>query len=453
MWGLLPARCPVGTWEKTWLETRMRWLAERFGIDRMIEAEVLLPIEAHFPEPYQGTEADARRLMDRLCRPMGLDAEKLVLEVCDDVELDGAVGRYDQREGDCPAILIAKSQLTDPLQLVATLAHELSHELLLGRGLVSLEDADFEWVTDLTPVFFGLGVFAANATIAEGRRWATVAAHQEAQQYGYLPSRLFGYAFALFAFMRNESDPAWARHLRLDASSTLRQGLRYLQRGGETLFHPDTVRAERQPLTPTEARRRLREGSASARLATLWEVRDGGSKDPAFLPEIVQLLADRDADIQADAAMVAASYGAEANAAISRLIECLSSPDAAVRECAACALGEIGGEAKTVVPALSGLLSEQPEAVIRSAVLALSRFGEKAESVIRPLLVALRGMVVACNYSLADELVETLRAICSDPVRRAEKFFADDDPELLRLVLAALTSSPDTLDNPSEEPT
>jgi hypothetical protein len=164
----LAAKCPLDTWEKTWVETRMRWLAEKFGIQRLIRAELVLPTERHFPEPYHGTSEDARRVLDRLCFYFGVDPLTLSLEICEDVQLPGAVGQYDS-EG--PTVVrVAESQLADPQRLVATLAHELAHDLLLGGGLLTKDDEDQENVTDLLPVYLGLGLFAANATIQEEYR-------------------------------------------------------------------------------------------------------------------------------------------------------------------------------------------------------------------------------------------------------------------------------------------
>ena len=35
MFGWRSAKCPLDTYEKTWTEWRMRWLAEQFGIERL----------------------------------------------------------------------------------------------------------------------------------------------------------------------------------------------------------------------------------------------------------------------------------------------------------------------------------------------------------------------------------------------------------------------------------
>jgi hypothetical protein len=42
MFGWFVPKCPLNTREK-WTEDRMRWLADRFGIDRLLSAKVVLP--------------------------------------------------------------------------------------------------------------------------------------------------------------------------------------------------------------------------------------------------------------------------------------------------------------------------------------------------------------------------------------------------------------------------
>src|SRR5262249_12359742 len=128
-------RCPLGTWEKTWTETRMGWLAERLGVGRLLDAEVVVPSDDYFPDPYDGTPQDARRLMARLCRYMGIGRHKLKFSVVPDEALPGAAGQYQRKpERDRAGIPGRESMLAGPGGLLATLAHELAHENLIGGG-------------------------------------------------------------------------------------------------------------------------------------------------------------------------------------------------------------------------------------------------------------------------------------------------------------------------------
>jgi hypothetical protein len=47
--------------------------------------------------------------------------------------------------------------------LVATLAHELGHIILLRPGLIKRTKEDMEPLNDLLTIFLGFGIFTANA--------------------------------------------------------------------------------------------------------------------------------------------------------------------------------------------------------------------------------------------------------------------------------------------------
>jgi hypothetical protein len=89
---------------------------------------------------------------------------------------------------------------------------------------VNTTQPDQEQLTDLSTVFFGLGVFTANAAFdysQDHRGWQT-------SQLGYLGERLFGYALAYYAWLRTEETPAWTNQLDTNPAAYMRQGLRYL---------------------------------------------------------------------------------------------------------------------------------------------------------------------------------------------------------------------------------
>lgn len=161
----LSPKCPLATGEKMWTESRMCWLAGKLGLDRLIGAEVVLPEHRYFPDPFAGTPADARRIFDRVCGYMRLDPNRFDLDVVPDDDIPGFAGEY--IEGERPRIVLAFTQLLDPERLVATIAHELAHDILLGGKLVTLDVQDHEPLTDLVPVFLGLGLFMANAPLRD----------------------------------------------------------------------------------------------------------------------------------------------------------------------------------------------------------------------------------------------------------------------------------------------
>jgi hypothetical protein len=457
---LLPSRCPVGTQEKAWIERRMLWLAEQFGRDRLLSAVFVLPDDRHFPDPYDRAATGARRLLDRLCGFMGVDPATVDLEVGtapapaekEPVSKRGGApsGGIQERPGGVvwtptgiqeqpkPARLlvrVSEDQLADPMMLAGALAHDLARVLLQGR-LSPLEE-DYELVTDLLPVYLGTGVFAANATLQEyyenhGQTWSWGMSTQS-----YLAARVFGYAMALFAWVRGEASPAWAKSLRTDAAASLRDGLRYLRKTGDSLFRPDTF-GEARPVRPEEVMDRLSKGTASARLAALWDARDHGLLGTEWVEALALRLSDPDPAGAAEAARVLAGFGEAAAPALPHLRETLHASYRSVRTAAAWALGELRLEAAGVVPELCCLLEDPYDEAFAVAATALARYAEPLDPASLNLLLARLDVAFARGYDDTVAVVaRALLATTADPERCIREYF-EDNAEWRRLGLIAL---------------
>ena len=107
----------------------------------------MLPTEDYFPGPYVGSRQDVLGVVDRLCAHMGVDRARIDVEhgeatttraMSADVPIhsasQGAAGHHRTRSGRS-VIGIRDDQAQRPMALVATVAHELGHVLLLGGGL------------------------------------------------------------------------------------------------------------------------------------------------------------------------------------------------------------------------------------------------------------------------------------------------------------------------------
>jgi len=114
------------------------------------------------------------------------------------------------------------------MALVATIAHELGHVLLLGNGRIPADRKDHEPLTDLLTVFFGLGIFSANAVFEYSREVRGEYAYASTSRLGYLTEPMFGYGLARYAWLRGEADPRWARYVDTNPRTFLKRGLRYL---------------------------------------------------------------------------------------------------------------------------------------------------------------------------------------------------------------------------------
>jgi hypothetical protein len=438
MFGWFAPRCPLGIWEKTWTETRMRWLADRLGIERLLAAEVVLPTDEFFRGACGGTPDDAQHMLALLCGRMGINPATIELLVCPDEKMPDAAGLYERRR-ERSRIRVAQSQLTNSMYLLATLAHELSHELLLGGGLLDESVADHEWITDLLPVFLGIGVFAANATIHEQYWHEGQTSSWVIGKQGYLPSRMFGYAMALFCFVRQERNPPWVKHLRQDAATALTGGLRYLEKTGDTLFHPNTIHSPLTLLTPHEAVECLRAQNPSIRLATLWDMAEQGLATPECIPSLIVCLEDREPTLAPPAARLLAGFGPAASGAVPALLRCLDAAEDETRATAAEALGAFGTVPEDAIRHLASLLGDTSPVVVEAVAEALALLRQPLDHhSLQQLLAQLEKALVDCDDALAATLVSALHATTADPEACIREHLGRKDRELYREALRLL---------------
>jgi hypothetical protein len=147
----------------------------------------------------------------------------------------GAAGYYAHVDG-IDHVLVNVAELDDPEALVATMAHELAHVILLGRSAMSHDEPHMEAVTDLATIYLGLGIFTSN-TLLRRHGWTERGFEGwTVSRKGYISPEMAGWALSLFAWARREENPKWSRHLAADPKSYLKQGMKYIAKTGDTPF-------------------------------------------------------------------------------------------------------------------------------------------------------------------------------------------------------------------------
>lgn len=240
-------KCPVDSETKEWIENAFEWLIEELGIDVLRSADVILPTEECFPDAFTGSRASIRTMVDRVCEYMDVDPKLIEVRffesqdnsqfhplAADGVSRDHALGTYQMRRDGKYAISLDTTQSADPQMLVATIAHELGHIILLGEERLEPEYPDHEPMTDLVTVFYGLGIFNANSSFVFEQWTNSQFQGWRAGSAGYLTEEMFAYALALFAYLRNEEKPAWRSFLRTNVRSYFQSSLRYLMKTHDT---------------------------------------------------------------------------------------------------------------------------------------------------------------------------------------------------------------------------
>jgi hypothetical protein len=193
---------PVDDRTQDWIESSLRWFVDQFGA-RQLCADVAVPTARFVPAAYAATTDQIEQLVSAACTRMGVGRKQ-----------------FDARQFD------GSPEAADPIVLLAVIARELARVRLIGERRIPAQRPDTERLADLLTVFCGYGVFSTNGAMRLDRLDAAETAGQH--RLGYLKSEEFGYALSCYAWLRRETNPAWARYVNAGTLQAMRRGLEYL---------------------------------------------------------------------------------------------------------------------------------------------------------------------------------------------------------------------------------
>jgi hypothetical protein len=242
--------CPIDPEMRLWMENSFLWLATQFGHDNIATKPMLRPTTDHFPISYDSSKESLTKTAEIVARQMEIDINEISLDIYEQTiqefsssfghriwtEVDKDSGEklaaglfFDKNDQGKYDIFIEKKNLSDPENLVATLAHEFSHIKILGEKRLNFND---EQLTDLTPVVFGLGIFNANSSFKEQKSFDSYGHNS----IGYLKQKEWGYALALYAFFRQEENPDWIKFLTPNIKSDFKKSMEFINANTDKVF-------------------------------------------------------------------------------------------------------------------------------------------------------------------------------------------------------------------------
>lgn len=240
-------KCPVDAETKQWVDEGFRWLMEDLGADTLASVEVILPLEEFFPDEFNTSRGSIRKMVERICTYMDVDASLIDLRFHEKDSTDRLhplaneevgethdLGTYQQRPDGKYRISIETSQAANPEMLAATIAHELGHVILAGEQRLPPDDPNHEPLTDLVTVFYGMGIFNANSCMVFEQWTNSQFQGWQAGGAGYLTEEAFGYALALFAYVCGDEKAGWSTHLRTNVRHYFKKSLKYLVKTADT---------------------------------------------------------------------------------------------------------------------------------------------------------------------------------------------------------------------------
>lgn len=228
MWPFKP-KIPITIEDKEWTEVNILWLRERFGP----HPDIITPHKDIFFSEFNGSETDIKSILDIVCTQMMIPTDNLELRFFETMPLiDGITmeseedlpeGIYYQSDHGRQVIELNNQQLGDLTSVIATIAHEVAHIKLMTLGDA---EEDEEYLTDLTAIYFGFGIFIGNSAFSFNQ-WQDEYHHKwSMKQAGYLPIQVIAYAIALL--YPNIADSDWTNYLKKDLKKQVKQSRKFI---------------------------------------------------------------------------------------------------------------------------------------------------------------------------------------------------------------------------------
>ena len=235
-------KLPITDEDKIWIDQDLNWLRTEFGEKHFMEIRTVTPTKDFYERTFDGTEKDAEFILEKTMELMNIRDVDIKLDFFSDspVEMDNgttlttpadingswesAAGTFEQND-DGTTISIETQQLKNPVSLIATISHELAHQILLGENRIEEND---EFLTDLTAITYGFGIFIGNSRFqftSQGFEW-------QSRAQGYLPEQIIAYSMAWLSKERNEENN-YSQYLDKSIKKYFEQSLKYLTENTE----------------------------------------------------------------------------------------------------------------------------------------------------------------------------------------------------------------------------
>jgi hypothetical protein len=206
------------------------------GYERFVSWPILQPTPAFLPERWDASLAGAAVLLRRLMLYANIDlAAELVAfnRHMSEAHPNAPAWFAGIENGQC-RFGIDIAELSEPQSLIACLSHEVAHAY---RALHLLEDEDRdveERLTDLTAVYLGFGIFAANGADRYRQSGYNVGHYAVTRtslmSLGYLDAETLSFLLAVQRVVRRENPRESLRHLEPNQAGYVRAYCEVLDR-------------------------------------------------------------------------------------------------------------------------------------------------------------------------------------------------------------------------------
>jgi hypothetical protein len=194
------------------------------GHERFVAWPIVQPAAAFLPDRWEPTLAGVAILLRRLMLYANVDlpAELVAFNRESSEHHPDAPAWFAGIENGVCRFGIDIHEISDPQRLIACLCHEIAHAY---RALHLLEDEDRqveERLTDLTTVYLGFGVFAANGAEQYRKSGGYGFTQWSSSSLGYLDAETLCFLLAAQLVTRRENHREYVRHLEPNQAGYVR---------------------------------------------------------------------------------------------------------------------------------------------------------------------------------------------------------------------------------------
>ncbi len=257
--------------EREWLWSALESVLARRGEAMLLEAPIVLPSDRFFPDRFTPDERGVGAIAERLLDYAGLGHLGVTVEIFDeevDVQelgLDGKASKWSHEgaaawfagidRGTC-RFGAQRASLTDPLGLVASMAHETAHAFRRSHRLEHDNRAHEEKLTDVTTVYLGFGVLTTATTARyESRSHDNFGSSYSHKRQGYLTPGAMSFLLASQLVLRGYDAHTvrwYAKHLPPNQRALVLSAMKEIDRETLTdvLGYGETPSVQPSPAPP-----------------------------------------------------------------------------------------------------------------------------------------------------------------------------------------------------------
>jgi hypothetical protein len=427
---LFKARCPVDALTQSWIEFHMQWLVEMFGHERLFKGQPIVVTDLQIPIDTtlkkRSLADDVKQVADRLGMPIGDEIFKRVNKGADITKL-GAIDPAQHQLLSRRSIWESHSKYCKNLVVLAS-------TIFLDRYVDVARPEQWYGIAELTGVLLGGGVILANYTLESDHR--QVAEHEfraGSTKHGSMSAIELGYALALFADARGESQPTWSQHLCLDAKRSMTNGLRYIHDHGERYFNRRSI-FERRIETDRSRDVSLDHKSDCDSLIALQYHWDYSALSQQQRESLASFIKHPNRHLQRLATEIAGYDRQLVLQLEDELLDLAYSIDKKVRVAALKALSVIELTDESMLALAANLTADSRE-IVDVTTSIVSEKKEHANLLIPHLTEAMRFWMAKCDFTLVHKISHAMVSIDDNAEAWLFERFSEGDPDFLHLAL------------------